>query len=53
MDRFLYFEKFFEEDILEEKLMEEEKLENLVSDYFIKLRKKRDLIKNSNIIKKF
>jgi hypothetical protein len=53
MDSLIYFDQFFEEEILEEDLLEEEKQENIVSDYFIKQRKNRENIKNSLNIKKF
>jgi ribosomal protein L19 len=49
----IYFEKLFEEELKDELLLEEEKQENIISDYFIKQRKNRDNIKNSLKIKKF
>jgi hypothetical protein len=53
MDKLEYFDEFFKEDLLEEQILEEEKLDNIISDYFIKQRKNRENIKNSLIIKKF
>jgi hypothetical protein len=50
---FFYFENYFEEELKEELLLENESQENIISDYFIKQRKNRELIKNSSKIKKF
>jgi hypothetical protein len=53
MNNIEYFNEFFKEEILEEEILNEEKHDNIISDYFIKQRKNRENIKNSLIIKKF
>jgi hypothetical protein len=53
VDSISYFDKYFEEVLKEELILENEKHENIMSDYFIKKRKNRETINNSAKIKKF